>query len=125
MRGGAIFTSTLMLVCAVSRSIRSVEIRVPHGYFTGVESWHLGPAVRGKKVHLVPVRTSSAEALRRKKAEVVRHYASGGTKRPGRSPLVRGFAITPAETEDLVAFLESLTDREFLTNPAFSDPHIK
>ena len=50
-------------------------------------------------------------------AKVVEHYAARG--------LPNGFAISPPETEDLIAFLESLTDEEFLANPALSDPHIK
>src|SRR5262249_35728611 len=64
----------LMLVCGISRSIRSVEIRVPHGHFSDVESSQLAPVVTGKKVHLVPVASSSADRRRMKKAEVVRHY---------------------------------------------------
>jgi hypothetical protein len=71
---GTVFTVILMVVCAVSRSIRSVEFRIPHGYFADVESWRLGPEVRGKKVNLVPIRSSSAEARLRKKAEVARYY---------------------------------------------------
>ena len=71
---GIIFTALLMLVCAISRSIRSVEFRIPHGYFADAESWRLGPETRGKKVHLVPIRSSSADARRRKRAEIVRHY---------------------------------------------------
>jgi hypothetical protein len=71
---GTIFTLVLMLLCAVSRSIRSVEIRVVHGYFTDTASSHLAPEVTGKKVHLVPITSSTAEARRRKKAEIVRHY---------------------------------------------------
>jgi cytochrome c peroxidase len=35
---------------------------------------------------------------------------------------VRGFRLSEADRTDLVAFLESLTDRTFLTNPAFSNP---
>ncbi len=38
------------------------------------------------------------------------------------SEFLRGFNITPGEKEDVVNFLESLTDEEFLTNPRFSDP---
>ena len=54
--------------------------------------------------------------------DVVAHYAAaGGTTRP-KSDKVRGFAISPAETDDLVAFLHTLTDETFLTNPAFSNP---
>ena len=71
---GTIFTVILMLVCAVSRSIRSVELRIPHGYFVDAESERLGPETRGKKVHLVPTARTTPEARRRKKAEIVRHY---------------------------------------------------
>ncbi len=58
-------------------------------------------------------------------ADVIQHYARGGRSRPEKSDRVTGFSISAAETDDLVAFLESLTDKGFLTNPAFSDPHIK
>jgi hypothetical protein len=71
---GTIFTVLLMAACALSRSIRSVEFRIPHGYFADVESWRLGPEVRGKKVHLVPIRSRPAEGRQRKRAEIMRHY---------------------------------------------------
>jgi hypothetical protein len=71
---GTVFTVILMAVCAVSRSIRSVELRIPHGYFVDAESERLGPETRGKKVHLVPILRSTPEARRKKKAEIVRHY---------------------------------------------------
>jgi cytochrome c peroxidase len=54
--------------------------------------------------------------------DVVAHYAAGGRGTRPKSDRVRGFTISQSETEDLVAFLESLTDTRFLTNPAFSDP---
>jgi cytochrome c peroxidase len=54
--------------------------------------------------------------------EVVGHYASGGLKSPFKSPRLKGFEISTAEGEDLVAFLESLTDTEFLSNPALGPP---
>jgi cytochrome c peroxidase len=54
--------------------------------------------------------------------EVVAHYAAGGRTARPKSDKVRGFAISPSETDDLVAFLETLTDWGFLTNPAFSNP---
>jgi hypothetical protein len=75
---GIIFTLLLMLACAVSRSIRSVEFRIPHGYFSDVESWRFGPELRGKKVHLVPIPSSSSEARRIKRAEIARHYGVRG-----------------------------------------------
>jgi cytochrome c peroxidase len=52
----------------------------------------------------------------------VDHYATGGIKSPFRSERVRGFRISADEKSDLVAFLESLTDQGFLSNPAFSNP---
>jgi cytochrome c peroxidase len=53
---------------------------------------------------------------------VIEHYARGGTPGRNRSPLTAGFSITPEEKCDLVAFLESLTDEEFLRDPRHSDP---
>lgn len=60
--------------------------------------------------------------------EVLEHYAQGGRSStstapaPLRSEFVRGFSMSAQEKEELLAFLESLTDRGFLTNPAFGDP---
>ena len=71
---GTIFTLLLMLSSGVSRSMRSLEMRVPHGYFADLESWRMGPELRGKKVHLVPIATSTPENRRRKRAEISRHY---------------------------------------------------
>jgi hypothetical protein len=75
---GSIFTVLLMLASALSRSIRSVEFRIPHGYFKDVESWRMGPELRGKKVHLVPVPSGSEETRRRKRAQIARHYKAKG-----------------------------------------------
>ncbi|MDY7227532.1 methanobactin export MATE transporter MbnM [Hyalangium rubrum] len=62
-------------------------------------------------------------------SEVLDHYAAGGrasaqgsAPSPYQSEFVRGFTLTPQEREDVLAFLESLTDTEFLTDPRFSDP---
>ncbi len=71
---GTVFTLLLMLACSISRSIRSVEFRIPHGYFADVESSRLGPEVRGKKVHLVPIAGSSADARQKTRAVILRHY---------------------------------------------------
>lgn len=75
---GTVFTLLLILTCAVSRSIRSVEFRIPDGYFVDVESWRIGPELRGKKVHLVPIASSSAEARGKKKAEIAQYYGVRG-----------------------------------------------
>jgi cytochrome c peroxidase len=55
-------------------------------------------------------------------AEVIDHYASGGVQSPVKSPRLKGFVITDAERTDLIAFLNSLTDQEFLSNPALASP---
>lgn len=62
-------------------------------------------------------------------SEVIDHYAAGGRASaqgappsPHQSEFVRGFTLSPQEKQDVIAFLESLTDTEFLTDPRFSDP---
>lgn len=66
--------------------------------------------------------------------EVIAHYEAGGrtieegpwagvgSESPLRSIFVRGFSLTDQEREDLLAFLHSLTDEEFISDPRFSDP---
>jgi len=67
-------------------------------------------------------------------AAVVDFYAAGGRnvtsgpdkgdgrKSPLKSELIKGFAITPSERADLVAFLGALTDEAFLKEPRYADP---
>ena len=67
-------------------------------------------------------------------SEVIDHYAAGGRTisagpyagvghdNPNKAFNVRGFKLSDAEKKDLIAFLESLTDKDFLNNPNFSDP---
>jgi cytochrome c peroxidase len=66
--------------------------------------------------------------------EVLEHYAAGGrtvhagpnrgvgARNPNKSPLVAGFQISEAEMRDVIAFLESLTDQGFVTDPRHADP---
>jgi cytochrome c peroxidase len=55
--------------------------------------------------------------------EVLDHYAKGGRAHSFRTDtLLVGFELAPNEVADVIAFLESLTDQGFLTNPRFSDP---
>jgi cytochrome c peroxidase len=49
-------------------------------------------------------------------------FAGDGRLNPLKSGLIRGFKLNPEETEDVLAFFESLTDDDFISNPAFSDP---
>jgi hypothetical protein len=75
---GTIFTLLLMIASGLSRSLRSVELRISEGYFADVESWRIGPETRGKKVHLVPVPNSLADTRRRKRLMIARHYGVKG-----------------------------------------------
>lgn len=67
--------------------------------------------------------------------EVIRHYERGGRARRSsgvsastgptthrRSPLLKPFTLTDAERADLIAFLESLTDQQFVSDPALGNP---
>jgi cytochrome c peroxidase len=49
-------------------------------------------------------------------------YAGAGSDNPYKSGFIRGFELTPEERADVLSFLNSLTDREFLQDPRFSDP---
>lgn len=51
--------------------------------------------------------------------EVVEHYNSGGKNHPHRSNLIQPLNLTEGEKADVVAFLNSLTDTDFITNPKF------
>jgi len=48
--------------------------------------------------------------------------AGVGSESPLRSIFVNGFTPTEAERADVLAFLHSLTDRTFITDPRFADP---
>jgi len=69
-------------------------------------------------------------------SDVIDHYAAGGrtiaadpnkgvgSANPFKSALVGGFTISATEKSDVIAFLRSLTDSSFLTNPRLSNPWI-
>lgn len=65
--------------------------------------------------------------------DVIDHYAAAGrtlqgsragdgSANPYKDPLIVGFDTSGTVREDLKAFLDSLTDTDFLSNPRFSDP---
>jgi hypothetical protein len=66
--------------------------------------------------------------------EAIAHYQAGGrtltegkwtgigSSNPYQSGFIQGFEITETEINDLIEFLQSLTDDEFITNPAYSNP---
>jgi cytochrome c peroxidase len=72
-------------------------------------------------------------------AEVVDHYAAGGRRsadalsageprsaagrdNPNKDHLIAGFTLSAQDRDDLVAFLQSLTDEEVLRDPKFGNP---
>ncbi len=66
--------------------------------------------------------------------DVIEHYKAGGqtiregpnrgngSENPHKSSFVRGFNLSGSEKADLIAFLKSLTDNQFITDSRFSDP---
>ena len=65
---------------------------------------------------------SLAEVIRGHYARAGRASADKGQPNPLRSEFLQGFNVTEEEVVDLVAFLESLTDFAFVSNPRHSDP---
>ena len=49
-------------------------------------------------------------------------YAGDGRRNPYKSEFIRSFDLSDEERDDLLAFLNALTDQRAQTNPAFSDP---
>lgn len=98
---------------------------------------HMGmfkaPTLRNVAVTAPYMHDGSIKSL----SEVLDHYAAGGrtikegphagigSKSPLKDTLMRGFKLSEQERADVIAFLESLTDEEFLTNPAFADPWLE
>ena len=68
--------------------------------------------------------------------DVISHYANGGRviaegefsgdgkRNPYKSEFIRGFDLSESEREDLLAFLQSLTDDRVLEDPRWSNPFI-
>jgi cytochrome c peroxidase len=77
------------------------------------------PTLRNIEVTAPYMHDGSLESL----SDVIDFYSAGGRgegqRHPGKSLFIRGFVLDPQEQEDLLAFLSSLTDKEFLTNPIF------
>jgi cytochrome c peroxidase len=68
---------------------------------------------------------------------VLDHYAAGGRTiatgehagvghdNPNKDPIIGGFTLSAEDRANLIAFLETLTDRELLNDPRFSNPWTK
>lgn len=53
--------------------------------------------------------------------EVVAHYNTGGAAHPNKSPILQPLSLSAAEQQELVAFLHTLTDSTFISNPVFQN----
>jgi cytochrome c peroxidase len=53
---------------------------------------------------------------------VIDHYSSGGKNHPNKDVRVQPLRFTSSERAALVAFLKTLTDPQFLSDPKFADP---
>jgi len=60
--------------------------------------------------------------------EVIEHYNSGGIDSYTIDPLMKrvgiGLLLTESEKQDLIAFIRTLKDEDFLINPDYSNPNI-
>ena len=78
------------------------------------------PTLRNVDVTAPYMHNGSIETLE----DVIAHYMTGGQAHFNKSDIIQPFTLTEDEISDLVAFLKSLTDQSFLTNPAFADPNM-
>jgi cytochrome c peroxidase len=53
---------------------------------------------------------------------VLDKYNAGLSLYPTVDPLIRPLGLSTQDKQDLIAFMKSLTDSTFLTNPAFANP---
>lgn len=54
--------------------------------------------------------------------EVIEFYAEGGKKHPNKHMFVRRRKMSDQDKADLLAFMHSLTDSSFISNPAYLNP---
>lgn len=73
-----VFILAVLAIGALSRFTRSTELRVANFSFQDDPSAELWLRLVGKRVHLVPIRTNTVEARRKKLAEIRKYYAING-----------------------------------------------
>ena len=80
------------------------------------------PTLRNIALSAPYMHDGSIESLR----DVIHFYAAGGrgdgVNNPFKSQFIKGFQLTEQETSDLLAFLNSLSDERFITNPNHHAP---
>jgi hypothetical protein len=72
------FIAAVVALSLASRTLRSIEMRAARIAFRDEESLELWNRIKGKRVHLVPMRTQGKEARKRKHAELAKYYAVKG-----------------------------------------------
>ncbi len=77
------------------------------------------PGLRNVAVSAPYMHDGSLTTLR----EVVEQYSAGGLRHPSTDPQIVPLRLAAGEVDDLLAFLEALTDPDFLTDPRFSLTH--
>jgi len=97
-------------------SLRNIGLTYPYmhdGSFMCDDS--ANPSITSGKT----IRDCAVNAL----LKVIAHYESGGKSHPAKdTTLIRPFTLTSQERTDLVEFLLSLTDSDFINNSSQSDP---
>jgi hypothetical protein len=74
----SIFILLTLTVSGISRYMRATELRVSAVGFCDAESQAIWQELCGKKVIVVPIRTASADARRRKSDEILTHFRVQG-----------------------------------------------
>ena len=76
------------------------------------------PTLRNCELTAPYMHDGSLKTLR----DVIHHYASGGQPHQHKSTIIQPFTLTKSEEDDLIAFLYSLTDQQFIKNKRFRSP---
>lgn len=74
----SVFIAAVIVFSAISRYRRATELRVSDLSFADDSSSELWQKIIGKRVNLVPLRTNTAAARKRKAAEIRKYYAVRG-----------------------------------------------
>jgi cytochrome c peroxidase len=112
--GGFLFTDQsytnngLYLVYPDSGRIRLTGLESDRGVFKVPSLRNI--ALTGPYMHHGSISTLEA---------VIEHYETGGKAHQNKSPLIKPFTLNSQERNDLLVFLNSLTDQSFINNPAF------
>jgi cytochrome c peroxidase len=75
------------------------------------------PGLRNIELTAPYMHDGSIESLE----DVIEHYQSGGKDHLHKSELIKPLSLTSSEKNDLVLFLKSLTDHDFVGNPNFKN----